>query len=151
MLKNRSCRRVLAAFGGVLMLAGVGTTGIALATEFPVALTGANEVPAGDADGSGAAEIDIDDALNRICVQIEVSGIAPATAAHIHRGAAGVNGPPVVNLDPPDDDQDEDDCDMIGDALADEIQANPAGFYVNIHTAEHPGGAIRGQLMPSAD
>ena len=151
MLKNRSCRRVLAAFGGVLMLAGAGTTGTAFASEFRVALTGANEVPAGDADGSGVAEIDIDNTLNRICVQIEVSGIAPATAAHIHRGAAGVNGPPVVTLDAPDGDQDEDDCDTIGDALADEIQANPAGFYVNVHTADHPEGAIRGQLMPDSD
>ena len=78
-------------------------------------------------------------------------GIDRATAAHIHRGAAGVNGPPVVNLDAPDNDGDEDDCDRIGDALADEIQANPAGFYVNVHTAAFPDGAIRGQLMPSAD
>jgi len=152
MLKNKSCRRALAAFGGVLMLAGAGTTGTALAANFSAALTGTNEVPAGDPDGAGTASVRVSDSLNTVCVDLRVSGIAPATAAHIHRGAAGENGPPVVNLDPPDgQEQDEYDCDHIGDTLADEIQANPGGFYVNIHTAEHPDGAIRGQLVPSSD
>ena len=151
-MRRQSFRRAMAAFGGVALLAGVGTTALAQpgATQFAAALTGANEVPPGDPDGAGTARIRVLDSLNQICVRLEVRGISQATAAHIHRGAAGVNGPPVVNLDPPDD-EDEDDCDQIGDALADEIQANPAGFYVNIHTAEHPDGAIRGQLMPSAD
>jgi hypothetical protein len=81
-----------------------------------------------------------------------VSGVAPVTAARIHRGAEGENGPPVVNLDRPDgENQDEDDCDSVGNALAEEIQANPAGFYVVVATAEHPDGAIRGQLEPAAD
>lgn len=150
MLKDNRRRRLVAAFAGAAMMAGAGTTGVALATEFRAALTGANEVPPGDSDGAGTAKVVINGTLNELCVDLEVSGISAATAAHIHRGAAGENGPPVVNLDPPDD-EDEDDCDSIGDALADEIQANPAGFYVNIHTAEHPNGAIRGQLAPSAD
>ena len=85
-------------------------------------------------------------------IDLEVRDIGEVTAAHIHCGPAGENGPPVVNLDRPDgEDQDEDDCDSIGDALADEIQSNPAGFYVNIHTTEHPDGALRGQLAPTAD
>ncbi len=152
MLKNKSGRRVLAAFGGVLILAGAGTTGTALASQFRAALTGTNEVPPGDPDGAGTATVRIDGTLNTVCVDLEVSGITAATAAHIHRGVAGENGPPVVNLDVPDgEDQDEDDCDHVGDTLADEIQSNPAGFYINIHTAEHPEGAIRGQLTPSAD
>ena len=135
------------------LIAGLGTTAPAQpgATQFSAALTGANEVPPGDPDGAGTARVRVLGTLNQICVRLEVRGIIAATAAHIHRGAAGVNGPPVVNLDPPDNDGDEDDCDQVGDALADEIQANPAGFYVNVHTAEHPEGAIRGQLMPSAD
>jgi CHRD domain-containing protein len=152
MLKNRSRRRLLAAFGGVLILSGVGTTGTALAAEFRAALTGANVVPSGDRDGAGTADVNVSNALNRVCVDLEVSGVAPVTAARIHRGAAGVNGPPVVNLDRPDgEDQDEDDCDTVGNVLAEEIQANPAGFYILISTAEHPEGAIRGQLEPTAD
>jgi hypothetical protein len=152
MLNGKPVRHTLAALGSVALLAGAGTTSAALAAEFRAALTGANEVPPGDPDGSGVAEITVDDTLNRLCVQIEVGGISPATAAHIHRGAAGENGPPVVTLDAPDaGDEDEDDCDLIGDALADDIQRNPAGFYVNIHTADFPNGAIRGQLTPSAE
>ena len=151
MLKNKSSRRVLAAFGGVLILAGVGSADAAFAQRFRAALTGAAEVQPGDPDGSGVAEIRLDDTLNQVCVQLEVSGISQATAAHIHRGAEGVNGPPVVNLDVPDADGDEDDCDHIGDELVDDIARNPAGFYVNVHTGDFPEGAIRGQLMPSAD
>ena len=146
-------RRALTVLSGIALIAGLGTAAPAQpgATQFSAALTGANEVPAGDPDGAGTARVRVLGALDQICVRLEVRGISPATAAHIHRGAAGVNGPPVVNLDPPDNDGDEDDCDQIGDALADEIQANPAGFYVNVHTADFPNGAIRGQLAPSAD
>ena len=50
-----------------------------------------------------------------------MSGVGQVMAAKIHRGAAGENGPPVVNLDRPDgENQDEDDCDSIGNALAEE-------------------------------
>ena len=152
-MRNVTLRRRLAAtIAAAAMIAGLGTSAPAQpgATQFSAALTGANEVPPGDPDGAGTARIRVLGTLNQICVRLEVRGIDRATAAHIHRGAEGVNGPPVVNLDPPDD-EDEDDCDRIGDGLADEIQANPAGFYVNIHTAAFPNGAIRGQLTPSAD
>ena len=152
MLKNRSSRRLLAAFGGVLVLSGVGTTGVAVAAEYRAALTGAKVIPSGDADGAGTAKVNVSNAMNAVCVDLEVSGLAPVTKARLHRGAEGENGPPVVNLDRPDgEDQDEDDCDTVGNALAEEIQANPAGFYVLISTADHPDGAIRGQLEPSAD
>ncbi|HEX8525919.1 CHRD domain-containing protein [Allosphingosinicella sp.] len=114
--------------------------------RFHANLSGANEVPAGDPDGMGGAHLVINDTLNRICTDLEVRNIGPVTAAHIHRGAAGVNGPPVVTLDAPDDD-DSDDCDTVEDALVDEIVRNPSGFYVNVHTADYPAGAIRGQLM----
>ena len=115
-------------------------------SEYRATLTGANAVPPGDPDGWGRADININDATNQICTDLEVRNISPVTAAHIHRGGAGVNGPPVVTLDAPDD-NDSDDCDVISDALADEIRANPSGFYVNVHTADYPNGAIRGQLV----
>src|SRR5688500_10480266 len=108
-------------------------------------MTGANEVPKGDPDGVGTARISTDDATNRICTHLEIRNIAAVTAAHIHRGRAGVNGPPVVTLDPPDD-NDSDDCDDVADALLDEIRRSPADFYVNVHTADYPNGAIRGQI-----
>ena len=114
--------------------------------NFSATLSGANEVPPADPDGTGTARISIDDATNRICTHLEVRNINAVTAAHIHRGAAGVNGPPVVTLDAPDD-SDSDDCANVPDALIDEIRRSPADFYVNVHTADYPDGAIRGQIV----
>ena len=152
MLRNRSSRRALAAFGGVLILAGAGTTGTAPAATFGATLSGDHVVGGGDSDGWGRARVRVDDFLETVCVALEVRSVGRVTGAHIHRGADGVNGPPVVRLDRPDgEDQDEDDCDTIGDALADDIQANPTDFYVSITTDEHPEGALRGQLLPNAD
>lgn len=143
----------------LLLLASVGALGLAgcetvqeevneiTGPKFHANLTGANEVPPADADGTGVAHIAVASALNTLCADLKVQDIGAVTAAHIHRGAAGVNGPPVVTLSPPDDDNDSDDCDVVADALLDEIVANPAGFYVNIHTADYANGAIRGQLM----
>lgn len=116
-----------------------------LGNNFAANLTGASEVPPADPDGIGTANISTDDATNRICTHLEVRNISAVTAAHIHRGRAGVNGPPVVTLDAPDDD-DSDDCDDVADALLDEIRRSPADFYVNVHTADYPNGAIRGQI-----
>lgn len=75
-------------------------------------------------------------------------------AAHIHRGKAGENGPVVANLAWPQDGQSADCLDArlrpaqfpLGDAVVAEILANPQDFYVNVHNAKYPGGAIRGQL-----
>ena len=149
MLKNRTCRRALAAFGGVLMLAGVGTTGTAFAARFTATLNGDNVVGSGDRDGWGRVRLRVDDTLNTLCTDIEVRSIGEVTSAQVFRGRKGEPGEPVANLDRPGGDGDSEDCDNIGDALADEIQANPAQFYVMVTTAEFPRGALRGQLGPS--
>ena len=118
--------------------------------NFSATLSGASEVPPADPDGWGRAKITINDAANTICTDLEVRDIGDVTAAHIHRGAPGENGPPVVTLDSPDD-NDSDDCDTKDDALVDEIRRNPGAFYVNVHTSAHPNGAIRGQLFEEHD
>jgi hypothetical protein len=141
-------RAFLAAFGGTFLVAGI--PGAASASEFKAMLTGDNELLAADTDGWGRAKIDINDTLNTLCTDLEVRSIDEVTSARIFRGRAGEEGTPVVQLDRPDD-EDSDDCDNIGDALADEIQSNPAEFYVSVSTREFPQGAIRGQLGPSSD
>ena len=113
--------------------------------NFAATLNGASEVPAGDPDGVGTASISTNDATNQVCTKLEVRNIGNVTAAHIHRGVAGVNGPPVINLDQPDD-NDSNDCDTVADDLLDELRRNPGAFYVNVHTTDHPNGAIRGQI-----
>lgn len=144
-------RLLIAAAGGALALAGCETVEEevteVVGNNFEAILSGANAVAAsGDPDGWGKARISVDDSTNRICTDLEVRDIGDVTAAHIHRGAAGEVGPPVIELDPPDD-VDSDDCDDATDLLVDEIRSNPAGFYVNVHTPEHPQTAIRGQIV----
>lgn len=118
----------------------------AMEQTYTASLLGLAEVPGpGDPDGSGVADITIVDDLNRICYEITVTAMAPATAAHIHRGTTGEAGPPVVTLEVPVNGE-VSGCVAAPDAVADLIAANPAGYYVNIHNAEYPGGAIRGQL-----
>lgn len=114
----------------------------ASAQSYSVLLNGAAEVPGpGDADGLGFGVITIDGTTLRYAVWTQ--NIAPATAAHIHTGAAGVAGPPLVTLD----------VNMLANGtatitadVASQIKANPSGYYVNVHTGDFANGAIRGQL-----
>lgn len=108
-------------------------------------LTGAAEVGGGDPDGSGSALIGLSPGGNEICFSINVSGIAPATAAHIHKGAVGVNGPVVVGLTPPTDGSSIG-CVAVDPELLKDILKNPQDYYVNVHNDDFPDGAIRGQL-----
>jgi hypothetical protein len=70
---------------------------------------------------------------------------SPVIAAHIHRGAAGTNGPIVVPFVAPTTGMSQG-CVSVADALLNEIRSDPGGFYVNVHTTAHPGGEIRGKL-----
>ena len=115
----------------------------------------------GDPNGRGEAYVfGVDGDPKTLCYVLTASRIAfvePGMAAHVHKGAAGENGPVVVNLARPFD-GDAADCltegEMLpnnvaafptGETVAD-ILANPSGYYVNVHNPDYPGGAIRGQL-----
>jgi hypothetical protein len=138
---------------------------------FTSQLSPANEVPAvtnAESTARGAVQITFDvtrNASNAITAAtasfyVQVTGLPAGTnivGAHIHPGAAGVNGPVIVNtglsatapltmssgateftargiaVDP---------------ALAQSIMNNPAAFYFNVHTPLNPGGVARGQLTP---
>lgn len=84
------------------------------------------------------------------------------TAAHIHRGVAGVNGPVVVDFKMTTATTtvanqaaalttqfEVTEADAV--KVLEEVLANPAGFYVNVHTQSNPGGHIRGQLAAPVD
>ena len=112
-------------------------------------MDGASEFPGpGDTDGSGIARLRLNQGRHRICYHIEVTGIElPATAAHIHPGAAGTANPPVVILGTPDATGVADGCVTdVERSLIKSIRKHPADYYVNVHTNEFPDGAIRGQL-----
>lgn len=112
-----------------------------------VSLTGIQEVPGpGDPDGNGTVEVRVDPRSGEICWNLYARAIEPATAAHIHRGAAGVAGPPVLTLTTPDANGRSQGCQIVDLGLAREIGTRGHDFYVNVHTPSHPAGAIRGQL-----
>ena len=82
-----------------------------------------------------------------LCYELSVSGIAPpATGAHIHEAPPGEAGDVVVTLQPPTTDGFSSGCVEVGRALAKDILKNPSDYYVNVHNAEYPAGALRGQL-----
>jgi hypothetical protein len=134
--------------GGALDTLGSRAAGVEAIEPFTALLSGANEVPGpGDPDGTGAAAITIDRATGEICFDLRAEGIrtaTPASAAHIHRGAAGAAGVIEVTLAPPAPSSSG--CVTAPPTLAAEIADHPAGFYVNVHNSDHPDGALRGQL-----
>ena len=108
-----------------------------------VTLSGANEVPAVSTSASGSGSVTVN-ADRTVSANITVKGMN-ATAAHIHEGAAGSNGPVIVPfvkqgdnyfVAPP------------GAKMTDaQFEAYKAGrTYVNVHSAAHPPGEIRAQL-----
>jgi hypothetical protein len=148
------------------LLAGLAAT-LAAAALFPAAaaaisprggmftnLRGFKEVGAGgglnagDPDGYGAFSA-ITVGTNRLCYGYSVNGIATPTAAHIHRGGPTVNGPVVVTLAaaPTGSPGRVSGCPTVPPALLTQIRTTPTAFYVNVHNAAYPNGAIRGQLF----
>jgi hypothetical protein len=113
--------------------------------RFTVSLNGEEEVAAGDPDGSGTAYVRIDSRVGLLCYTLRVRGIEPATAAHIHEAPPGVAGPVVVGLDAPTNGSSSG-CERIGRELALEIITAPEDYYINVHNAPYPGGALRGQM-----
>jgi len=127
-------------------MAGCATIADTVGESYTTALVGGQEVPGpGDSDGTGTAKITADATLNRICFDLTVQRIAALTAAHIHKGARGTSGPPVLTLDAPVNGASSD-CLKVEKSLAAAIIADPANYYVNVHNADFPAGAIRGQL-----
>lgn len=127
-------------------LAGLSLAGAAQAEEsLKAKLTGAAEKPPGDPKGSGTATLKVDTAKNQVCYELKVEGFA-GTMAHIHKGGADVAGPVAVPLTAPDSAGKSQGCATADAAVVKDIAANPGGYYVNVHSAAFPGGAVRGQL-----
>lgn len=144
-----------------LLAAGVGAAAAA-AIAVPLALTpadaitntttlevdmdGASEVPPADANGTGTVFLFTHESdPTALCYVILVDQIGTPTAAHIHPGQEGQVGDPVVPLNTPRD-GDSAGCAHTRAGLVARIMDNPQNFYVNVHNARFPGGAIRGQL-----
>lgn len=137
---------------------------------FRAVLLPSNEIPAVDTTASGAATILIhvvrDNAGNIVSGSVDFDtsytfpGAVNITGMHIHSGAAGVNGPVVISSGLSGSSPV---VDATGKGVIDRqaqvtetstagldairgILANPANYYVNMHTDTNPGGIMRGQL-----
>ena len=129
-----------------LALTGCATVAGTVGESYTTALVGGQEVPGpGDPDGTGTAKITADATTNQICYDLTAQAIARPTAAHLHEGALGVAGPVRVTFDAPTNGRSQA-CVGVERRLAAAVIADPANFYVNVHNADYPDGAIRGQL-----
>lgn len=142
--------------GGVVVAAGLAAAkGSARYPEGPAwgaetrllggyAISGAGRANAGDRDGKGWATV-VGVGRSTLCYSVILTNIRPATAAHVHRGPPGNNGPIVATLGVSAN-QPSSGCVPVNPTLLSAMKANRSGYYVNVHTADFPDGAIRGQL-----
>ena len=115
-------------------------------TKLAATLDGQSEVPGpGDPMATGEVTVWADKGANKVCYTLGIAGLDAPTMAHIHKGAPGVAGPPVVTLANPSTMKSEG-CVDVSPELAGDIADHPANYYVNVHNTAHPDGAIRGQL-----
>ena len=141
-----SIRMSAAAILMTALLAGAATAGPNSGKSLKTDMTGGAERPGpGDPDGSGNARFNVHHSKNRICYELKVEDIAPATVAHIHKAGVDAPGPIVVHLVAPTNGKSAACADVTAE-LARAIHQNPEDYYVNVHNADFPPGAVRGQL-----
>jgi hypothetical protein len=150
--------KLLAAFAAsvlALALSPVASAQERAPTTFVAVLSAENEVPgcpAGEESGArGVAIVQIDEDTGEITYRVIAANlpgtIAGGPGGHIHVGAAGVMGPVVQALELTGAESGVVAAGTtVNPALAEAILADPANYYVNVHTTVCPGGAIRGQL-----
>lgn len=150
-MRMRLAVALAAAFAVSLALAS--TIGAGSGAPRTTSLNGQEECNAsglcnlGDLDGSGFAAITLNAGQGEVCWDITVQNITlPALAAHIHEGPAGVAGPIVIFLSPPDASGQASGCRTADPSRIQDIIDNPEKYYVNVHTTDFPAGAVRGQL-----
>jgi CHRD domain len=138
-----STRRPLAAMTFALFMSS-GYAALALGADVKVALSGDQEVPAVTTSAKGSGMISIKDDMS-VSGSVTTTGVQ-GTAAHIHEGAAGKNGPVIVPLTKSGDTYSVAPGAKLTDAQMASFKAG--NLYVNVHSAANPGGEIRAQLKP---
>ncbi|HTP46374.1 MAG TPA: CHRD domain-containing protein [Casimicrobiaceae bacterium] len=114
-----------------------------------VTLEGGQEVPPLSTTATGLATVTIRPDRS-VYVTVTVQGMQ-ATASHIHEGATGTNGPVIVPFTKTRSKGEFAIFESAPDAMLTESQyaSYKAGkLYINVHSAQYPGGEIRGQLQP---
>ncbi|MFE0512632.1 CHRD domain-containing protein [Streptomyces sp. NPDC058964] len=125
-------------------------------TVLAASLRGANEVPVeggpavGDKDGAALEFIEVKG--DKVSVAVTWRGTGRPTDLHIHQGARGANGGVKIDFGKLLEKAPKGRHSLVGSvrvndpALLERLTTDPGSFYANLHTAEFPGGAVRGQL-----
>jgi hypothetical protein len=124
-------------------------------------LRGNNEAPPVTTNAFGSAFVKLDLFNNTVTWDVVSSGIGSATASHIHRGAAGVAGPVIINFATTPGQivgghtsgsaliaQQQTANLQASDLTALQLASTAKDYYVNVHSSAFPGGEIRGPLLP---
>lgn len=122
-------------------MALVSPAGAAGAQTLVSTLDGASVPDGGDPNGEGSFQATVNTNSNTICYQLRTSNLSQRIKAHIHEGAAGEPGRPVIDIE-----LDDDNCTTVSEALLTDMLDNPANYYVDVLTTQYRQGAIRGQL-----
>ena len=137
-------RSLLVGVSGAAMLVA-GCAGMSPTRGGPVTLSGSSQVPPVTTTATGTSTISVN-GYKSIFGTVTTSGVV-ATAAHIHMGAAGTNGPVIIPLIKAGDNL----WVLPSNASLSDGQLfayNLGELYVNVHSAANPAGEIRGQLKP---
>lgn len=95
----------------------------------------------------GTANLFVDMRYGILCYRMGYDGTSRAVAAHIHAGGPGQHGRPVIDLHP--ESNGDEGCVGADPTALRNLRENPEAFYLQLHTAEYPDGAIRGQVFPA--
>ena len=120
-------------------------------------LRGTNEVPPTGSSAFGSAFVTVDTASNTLTWEVTTSGIASPTLAHIHPGAAGVNGNPLITFASGASQltggrtKGSVSIASLTPTQLNDLINSPSNFYVNVHSTAFGGGEIRGQLVPAKE
>ena len=143
---SRPLTRLALAALTTAVFANAGAAALADTLLYKADLKGSTEVPANDSKGTGTVAAKLDTSSMKLTWTVTYSGLSgPATAAHFHGPAkAGDSAGPQITLEAPLASP------ISGEATLTKAQADDLAnglWYLNVHTAAHPPGEIRGQLV----
>ncbi len=109
--------------------------------------TGDTIVPSpGDPNGAGTAQLILFPGREKFCYRLNASSVGKVTAAHLHKGGAGENGPIVRKLIPPKGGYSRECVKGFGKKPVQRIGDDLSNYYIDVHTEEYPDGAVRAQF-----
>ncbi len=146
----------------ILAVLSLAALGMASGKPYKVMLSGSGEVPSVSTPAKGEAVFEFDKAGKELKYKVTVSDIENVTAAHVHLGMKGKEGPPVAPIDIKGKKEGGfsgtlaegtiTDKDLVGPMKGKPVkdlmkEIKTGDLYVNVHTVKYPNGELRGQIQ----